>query len=284
MKKLLIATIALFTISLNAQNLEKSLLWKVSGNGITKPSYLFGTIHITCDATLDESVLKALDETEQLYLELDMDDPAMKAGMMGGMMMKDSITLDSLASPEDIVILDEFITKELGIPVKMMNRFKPAMISMSLLPKFMDCPMQSFEDELLKITKTQKEEIFGLETVEEQMAVFDNIPYQEQMDELMLTAKNGLDKDKAEFNKMQEIYRTKDLMQIMKFMADTENKMYGNNADVLLTDRNKNWIPKIEGIAKERPTFFGVGAAHLGGKEGVIMLLRKKGYKVEAVK
>ena len=86
MKKLLIAAIALFTISLNAQDLEKSLLWKVSGNGITKPSYLFGTIHITCDATLDESVLKALDETEQLYLELDMDDPAMKAGMMGGMM------------------------------------------------------------------------------------------------------------------------------------------------------------------------------------------------------
>ena len=126
--------------------------------------------------------------------------------------------------------------------------------------------------------------MYGLETIEEQMAVFDNIPYQEQMDDLLRTAKNGLEEDKAEFDKMQEVYKTKDLNKIMKFMAETENKMYGNNASVLLTDRNKNWIPKIEAIAKEKATFFGVGAAHLGGKEGVIMLLRKKGYKVEAVK
>ncbi|RYJ42314.1 TraB/GumN family protein [Flavobacterium beibuense] len=284
MKKLLIAAISLFTIGLNAQQLEKSLLWKISGNGIKEPSYIFGTIHVTCDATLDEHVIKALNDTRQLYLELDMDDPAMKAGMMGGMMMKDGVTLDSLATTEDLAVLDAFITKELGIPLKMMNRFKPSMISMSLMPKYMDCPMQSFEEELMKVTHEQKEEVYGLETLEEQLAVFDDISYEEQMNELLKTAKDGIEKDKAEFDKMQEVYRTKDLNAIMKFMADSENKMYGDNADVLLNNRNKNWIPKIDETAKQSPTFFGVGAAHLGGKEGVIMLLRKKGYKVEAVK
>ena len=50
-----------FFISLfaNAQELEKSLLWKISGNGLKQPSYLYGTIHITCDATLDENTLNA---------------------------------------------------------------------------------------------------------------------------------------------------------------------------------------------------------------------------------
>jgi uncharacterized protein YbaP (TraB family) len=54
--------------------------------------------------------------------------------------------------------------------------------------------------------------------------------------------------------------------------------------NVLLDNRNQNWIPKIEKVAKEKPTLFAVGAAHLPGENGVIALLRKKGYTVEAVK
>ena len=82
-----------FFISLfaNSQELEKSLLWKVSGNGLQKPSYLFGTIHATCDASLDESTLKALQETNQLYLELDMDDKSMQLQMLKYMKMNDGI-------------------------------------------------------------------------------------------------------------------------------------------------------------------------------------------------
>ncbi len=275
MKKLFIPFIALFTVgSTNAQELEKSLLWKISGNGITQPSYLFGTIHITCNATLDENVLKALNDTKQLYLELDMDDPAMKSGMMAGMMMKDGVTLSSLASEEDYAIVDAFITKQLGFPLKAMDNFKPFMVSTSLIPKMMDCPVQSFEEELMKVTAKQQEEVYGLETLEEQMAVFDNIPYKEQMDELVKTAKDSMQKDKEEFAKMQKIYHTKDLTKLMDMMAESENTMYSEHADVLLVNRNRNWIPKIEKTVKDTPTFFGVGAAHLGGKKGVIMLTR----------
>ncbi|MEL1245096.1 TraB/GumN family protein [Flavobacterium sp. DGU11] len=284
MKKILIAAITLFTCFAHAQQLDNALLWKISGNGLSKPSYLLGTIHVTCDATLDKNTLDALGATSQLYLEMDMDDPGMQAKMMTGMMMKDGKTLTSLASPEDYKIVDEFLQKNVGMGAKMMDKFKPSLVGMMVLPKMIDCPIQSIEGELMKVSKEQKEEVYGLETMEEQMAVFDMISYEEQMKELVKTAKEGIDESKATFKKMMDLYKAKNLNGLMDFMNDEDNQFYGENSVVLLDNRNRNWIPKIEAIAKKDATFFGVGAAHLGGDQGVIMLLRKKGYKVEAVK
>lgn len=267
----------------NAQELEKSLLWKISGNGLKKPSYLFGTIHLTCDSSLDANTLNALEATEQLYLELDMDDKSIQMQMMKLMMMKDGAKLSTLLSPEDFKILDEFLKKNLNMSAKMFDSFKPFMISSMLFPKMLDCKSQSVESELMKITKEQNEEIFGLEKAEDQMKVFDEISYQDQADELLKTVKDNLEKDKKEFIEMMTIYQNKDIEGMLKMMSDSDNKITSENQDILLNNRNKNWIPIMVKIMKDKPTFFGVGAGHLAGEEGVIKLLRKKGYKVEAI-
>lgn len=283
MKKLILALVALFSAQLQAQNLEKSLLWKISGNGLQAPSYLYGTIHISCDATLPQKVKTAMDQTRQLYLELDMDDQNMQTQMMGAMMMKNGVTMESLSSAEDFKIVSGFLSENLGMPAKMLNTIKPFMISAMLYPKMIDCPMQSVEGELMKLTADQNEEVFGLETVGEQLKVFDDIPYQEQMNELIKTAKSGLAKDKAELDKMMATYKTEDIDAMVKMTKDSENVITSKYDDVLLINRNKNWIAKISAAANEKPTFFGVGAAHLAGENGVILLLRRAGYKVEAV-
>ncbi|MGV3460085.1 MAG: TraB/GumN family protein [Flavobacterium sp.] len=284
MKKILLALIALAGLTAHAQKLDNALLWKITGPGLSQPSYLFGTIHITCDATLDARTKKALDDTKQMYLELDMDDPNMQAEMMGGFMMKDGMTMSNLASAEDFALVDAFLTKNLGMSAKMMNTFKPALVSSMLYPKMIDCPMQSFEMELMKVAVAQEEEILGLESVADQMNVFDAIPYKEQMDELVKTAKGGMENDKKEFAKMLAIYNSKDLEAMHKMMDESDNKMYSKFEDVMLDSRNKKWIAVIIAAAKTKPTFFAVGAAHLGGDNGVIKLLRKAGYKAEAVK
>ena len=268
----------------NAQELEKSLLWKISGNGLKKPSYLFGTIHLTCDSSLDANTLNALEATEQLYLELDMDDKSIQMQMMKLMMMKDGAKLSTLLSPEDFKILDEFMKKNLNMSAKLFDSFKPFMISSMLFPKMLDCKSKSVESELMKITKEQNEEIFGLEIAEDQMKVFDEISYQDQAEELLKTVKDNLEKDKKEFNEMMAIYQNKDIEGMLKMMSDSDNKITSENQDILLNDRNKKWIPIMIKIIKDKPTFFGVGAGHLAGENGVIKLLRKKGYKVEAVK
>lgn len=283
MKKILLALLSIVTLGGFAQKNENALLWKISGNGLAKPSYLFGTLHILCDATLDKNTTNALDATQQLYLELDMDDPSLQASMMSGMMMKDGKTMSSLTTPEDYKILNEFLTKQTGYPAQMLNTVVPQFVSVMLMPKMLDCPVQSIEGKLMEVTKAQGEEVRGLETVDVQLAAFDAIPYEDQMKELVRTAKDNMAGDKQKYMRMLALYKNKDLNGLMAYMHEEENKIYADHADVMLDNRNANWIPVIEAAVKEKPTFFGVGAAHLGGPKGVIALLRKKGYKVEAV-
>ncbi|WP_339889260.1 TraB/GumN family protein [uncultured Flavobacterium sp.] len=279
-----VLTSILFGYIANAQQLEKSLLWKISGNGLEKPSYLFGTMHAVCEINFDDAIKKALDETSQMYLEIDMDDPTLQATMMKGMMMKDGITMSSLMTEDEVKIVDAFLKENVSVSIKMVDRFKPFMISAMFIPKLLECPMQTIETELVKISKEQKEEVYGLETILDQLTVFDKIPYKTQVEELVKTAKDNMVKDKIEMKKMLDIYDDEDIEAMLEIMDESENKIASDFNDILLNDRNANWIPIIEKVSKEKPTFYGVGAGHLAGEKGVIKLLRKRGYKVEAVK
>lgn len=283
MKKIFLLLCSLFMGVAFGQKSDNSLLWKISGNGLKEPSYLFGTIHITCDASLSDKVKTALDKTQQLCLELDMDDPNMQVEMMNSMMMQNGVTMKSLAKPEDFKAVDAFLTANVGFSAEMLNTVKPFMVSAMLYPKMLNCEMQSVEAELIKIAKTQNEEVIGLETVSEQLAVFDAIPYQEQMNELVITAKDNMQRDKTELTEMMAIYKSENVEAMVTFTEKSPNAMTSKYGDVLLKNRNQNWISRMTTIAKNKPTFFGVGAAHLGGKEGVIALLRKAGFTVEAV-
>jgi uncharacterized protein YbaP (TraB family) len=283
MKKIILLIAISLSNLITAQNNSKSLLWKISGNGLSEPSYIYGTIHISCDATLPQKVKTALDKTNQLCLELDMDDPNMQTEMMSQVMMKDGITMKKLASEEDYKTVDAFITSNLGFSAEMINTVKPFMISAMLYPKMLDCEMQSVETELMKVAAAQKEEVIGLETVTFQLDVFDQVPYQVQMNELIKTAKSDLKRDKAEINEMLSVYKSEDIEAIINFSKKSDNVITSKFGEIMLDNRNRNWIAKIEAIAKNKPTFFGVGAAHLGGEMGIINLLSKAGYKVEPI-
>jgi len=278
----LLCTLFSFT-TINAQQLENSTLWKISGNGLEKPSYLFGTIHITCDATIDKDVKTALDETSQVVLELDMDDPSLQSKMMKGMYMKDGKTLKDLVSEEDFNAIDSLFTSQVGMSINMMQNIKPFFLISMLYPKMIDCSMESFELELMKVTKEQKEELYGLETLEEQMNVFDDIPYEDQVLDLIRMAKDNLASDKENFTRLLEVYKSEDITAMLDMMNDENSQMTAKHQDVLLKNRNINWIPRIKEYAKKQPTFFGVGAGHLAGEYGVIKLLRKAGFTVTAV-
>lgn len=277
---------AVFIVSYiaNAQKLENSLLWKISGNGIEKPSFLYGTMHAVCETNINENVLKAFEQTNQLYLEIDMDDPNLQATMMNKMMMENGVTISSLVSEEESKIIDTFLKENVGFSLKTIDTFKPFMISSMYLPKLLDCPMKAVDMELMKIATEQNEEVLGLETIESQLIIFDKIPYKIQVEEILKTAKNNMVKDKEEMNKMLSIYKNENIEKMLELSLESENKMFAEYTDDLLTKRNKNWIPTIEKVTKEKPTLFAVGAAHLAGDNGVIKLLRTKGYKVEAVK
>jgi uncharacterized protein YbaP (TraB family) len=284
MKKFLLALGLLILAPSFAQELAPTLLWKITGpDKNMPPSYIYGTVHVGCNIDLNSQVQRALQETQQLYLEIKMDDAQLQAKMMKGAMMKDGTTISKLLSADDAKILSDFLQKEVGFSLQMVDALKPMLLSSMLLPKMLPCSMQSVEEILMKITKEQSEQVYGLETVQDQLDVFDAIPYDVQANELLKMAKDNMKESKEQMQQMLSIYQSQDIQNLYDFSLNAGDKMMATYQDVLLNNRNQNWIPIITKISGEVPTFFAVGAAHLAGKNGVLTLLKKEGFTVEAV-
>lgn len=270
---------------------QKALLWKISGNGLDKPSWVYGTIHIIPDEDLNftSEMIDALDHTKRLTFEIDMKEMAnlgtqmtlmTKAFMNGGKTLKD------LLPAEDY----DFVRgrmEQSGMPSGMMERMKPMFISTMLEGgegkenSMGNKRMTSVEMELYRLARRRKLQTAGLETTAYQLSIFDSIPYEVQarmLVESLRQSDNGTD----QFAQMIELYKAGDINAMQSMIAD-ESQGVNQYEELLLQRRNRNWIPVMSRMMREKPTFFAVGAGHLGGSNGVIALLRKEGYRVEAV-
>lgn len=289
MKKISLFIAALVAISstLFAQSKEaQALLWKIEGPNQSKPSYLFGTFHILCDSDLVQldTAFSYVDRCDQVFLELDMDDPAMGQKMQANMFMKDGHTLKEYVTDSAYTAMNEQCVKMSGMPLDMMATMKPFMIMTMFYPLALNCPSGapgSPELSLVQKATASNKSINGLETIEYQLAIFDSIPYQTQAEQLQTTLLD-FNSFVDETNMMLDIYRRHDVQEMYNYTLQHEMSEDGAGA-MLLDHRNKNWIPVIQAAVKEKPTFIAVGAAHLGGENGVIQLLRKAGYKVTPI-
>lgn len=263
---------------------ENSLLWEISGRGLAKPSYLFGTIHLICptDFSLSDSLKSTISRTQQVALEMDMDDPGMMAGMMKTMNMAAGNELKKLVTEQEYQRLDRFFKDSVHVGLAMFERAKPFVLMGPLFNTVLDCQPQSYEMALVELAGKQKSEVIGIETLEEQMAIFDTIPYKDQA-KMLLNLIDSLPSARKEFRSLIALYKAQNINELYGMTLKSEFGMEGNE-EVMLFARNQKWIPRIRRIASAKPTFFAVGAAHLGGEKGVIALLRKEGFTVSAVK
>lgn len=272
-----------FTVSGQNTPTEKSLLWEITGKGLTKPSYLFGTIHLICPADFDlsDSLKAVITKTEQIALEIDMDDPGMMAAMTKTMFMSNDKKLTDLLPEKEYARLSQFYKDSLKMDVAAFSRAKPFMMMGPLFGRVLGCEPQSYEISLMGLAAKQKSEIIGLESIEEQMAIFDTIPYDRQA-KMLVTMIDKLPETKKEFKGLVALYKKQDLQELYNLTLSSEFGLDGQD-EVMLFNRNRNWISRIIKIVHEKPTFVAVGAAHLGGEKGVIALLRNEGYNVRAI-
>ena len=174
----------LITPQAKAQKQTSSLLWKIEGNGLEKPSYVFGTIHLICpdDFFLSDATKKAVSATEQVVMELDMDDPQLMPKMQQMSMNPEMKNFSEDLPEEQLAVINGFFTKHYGANLTQLGIMKPfALLSMMLL-KSMDCSQPaSYEQSLVQEAGTHDLEVLGLETVEFQMSVFDNASLEEQV-------------------------------------------------------------------------------------------------------
>ncbi|HKP31660.1 MAG TPA: TraB/GumN family protein, partial [Chitinophagaceae bacterium] len=109
-----------------------TLLYEITGNGLKKPSYIFGTMHLLCedDARLSPNLKKAIASTNQIYFEIDMDDFTQTMGTLKYIRMNDNTKLSDLITPEEYARVKKYFTENPAIiPFAMMERFKPFMLT-----------------------------------------------------------------------------------------------------------------------------------------------------------
>ncbi len=276
---------SLYFTQIYGQKEDKSLLYEISGNGLSQPSYIYGTIHIICkdDFVMTETTKQKFSETQQVYLELDMDDPKMMPEMMKSMYMTDGSTLKTLLSDTDYQKVSQFFKDSLKTNIGTMDKMKPFVLSSMTITKLIACPSQSYEETFVKMAKNENKEVLGLETVQEQFGALDKMGMKKQADLMLVKMIENWNDGKQHLKQLISDYKNQDVEAMLEDMEKSKT-MDAEFEQDLLAKRNQNWIPKIQQITKEKPTFFAVGAGHLGGKKGVISLLRDAGFTVKAVK
>ena len=272
------------SIKLKTSDTDNTLLWEISGKQLKAPSYLFGTFHLICkdDIPFGTQLNKAIKSTDEIYMEMDMDDPAT---MMGGLLlmnMRGDSTLKKLYKDEEYKKVENFFNDSLHIPIGMFQKMKPFFLMAMLYPKMLPCKtISGVETELMKLAKENKKEIKGFETMAFQAAVFDSIPYTQQAKELLKTI-DSLQAYKKYFDTMVRVYKSQQLNKIEDLFSKSEFGMQ-DNQDILLDNRNKNWVNQLNTILKKESVFIAVGAGHLVGNMGLINLLRKEGYSLRPI-
>lgn len=263
---------------------QQSLLWKIEGQGLEQPSFLFGTIHMICEDHYfwTPAMDKALKATRQLCLELPMGDTAIANTTMQAMTLPDGKQLQDYFSSDDYQYLSAVLKDSLGLPIEAFAQFKPFMLYSILTLKSADCPTPiAYEKKLMDMETQRSVPVIGLETIEQQLGIFSSLPKGDLGKMIVQLAKN-LTSAKSLYVKMVGYYEQQNLDKLYKLMISSPD--FGKYKNLLLDNRNRQWIPKISKIMKGTPTFFAVGAGHLPGENGVIHLLRKAGYTVTPVR
>ncbi len=272
-------------------NLPNNLLWKITGNELNEPSYLYGTIHMINaeDFFLPDGTMSAIDDSDRIVFEIDMAEMTDMSNLMGVMnkaFMADGKTLQDLLTEEDYGLVEDHF-EELGIPIFFLQRIKPMFLTIFTSGDMSPGDMQSgkiksYEFEFMEMAESGNKATSGLETIDFQLAVFDKIPYEDQAAMLMESIKSG-GSESDSFQEIVKIYKQQNLNEMLN-MTLSEDGGISEYEDILLNQRNKNWIPQMKTMMVENQNFFAVGAGHLPGKEGVINLLREAGYTVEPIK
>lgn len=258
------------------------LLWEISGNGLERKSYLYGTLHVAPakEFYLNPNVAKVMKNCDVLALEIvvKLKDAIAMAPMM---VLENGKNIQNYLSPEEYARFKDYCLNTVKMKEKKFKRYdrlKPFFVSSDLLIQQLG-KIKSVEKELEKMAKKNKMSVLGLETIEVQMQTINSMTVEDSYKQLM----RDLGTEMTEFRRLFTEYKKENLTSLLDMMAKSDADTPGFT-EAFLNVRNRNWIPVIENLIKDKSAFIAVGAAHLPGDEGVINLLKKQGYELKAIR
>lgn len=280
MKKIASTVIILFSIVCFSQQKYQSLLWEITGNGLEKPSYLYGTMHVSKKVAfrLDDVFYRALNESECIALE---SDPTTWPGFNYDMMLNEMTYYNNYRS--------SFYTNlfKLAHPEKMAIRGSVRMdnnaVNSYLYRK--NNASDNFEEEtyldmfIFQAGKKNNKEIYGLEDLAESRYLTTKAAYNSEKKDLDPWLQKLFAKENP-YLIQENLYRDRNLDLLDSIGAGINTEFYREN---MLFIRNKNMVISLVELMPKKSVFAGVGAAHLPGQKGMINMLRERGYTVKAL-
>ena len=274
---ILIAFGSSFTANAQSSNNKNSVLWEVSGNGLKKPSYLFGTIHMICgkDFVMWPKATEAFAKTSKLALEINMADPNEMATAQQMAMGKEP--LSKTLTTKQKTDLEAILEKNGVGTLAQLDSYTLETVMSLLFMKSFGCPdLKFYEMEFISKANESNKPVMGLEKVAEQLEFLNQsfsddemIAYLQQIDANMCT-------------EMVKQYISQDVDGLYQMMIEKDS-MSTNTQKILLDNRNTKWVKIMPEMMQKESVFFAFGAAHLAGENGVINLLKQAGYSLKPI-
>ena len=272
---------------------SSQVLYKVEGNGLTSPSYIFGTHHLAPLSVIETfGAAEPFSLAKQVVGEIDMtqDQMTLTMAMQPHMLAPSDSTLSKVIPAEDFELVNEEFKKWSPLPgagLQMFETMKPmvvtAIVSLGMSAEAMQGfdPTQQLDTYFQTQGKAEGKSIVPLETVEEQATIlYDTTPISYQAEALVEMLKDPSEAIKAARD-LTDAYNAGDLAKMLE-LTEKEDE-HPEFMIALLDRRNANWLTKLPDMMKEAPSFIAVGALHLAGKKGIIEGLRNLGYTVTPV-
>lgn len=258
----------------------KTLLWRISGNGLSKNSFLYGTMHLQ-DKRLfyfTDSLYHYLEQADGYALEVDLQE-FMDSVIQKVVDQKQEEWIDKkrFNGKDKKKIIDSLIRNVKKLNDKASKRQLEQLRDEKLKKAMKNREMPTIMDAYLYgIAKRQGKWLGGIEDVEDQLSLFDELGGNITSDELLMPDAQLV----TSLEKMISIYLSADLGKIEEYAVNNYSKEI---EDMMFLKRNIKMAGRMDSLAHSRSMFFSVGAAHLPGDSGVINLLKNKGYKLEPV-
>jgi uncharacterized protein len=272
------------------QPVQSGLLWEVTGNGLTKPSYLLGTFHLANVSWLD-SIPGAQEKfvfSDILITEIKPDTNGVLIPDLRGIYMKDT-SLRDLLTPQEYERLSYLIRNLVGIEPAALNNIRPGFVMAYLIEAMMmkingeEGFVEKMDLGLMKSAREMHKQQEGLETMEFQVEVLKNLGSLQRQAEQLAEFISDTTRAKNELSHLYSAYKKGDLTALYAMSRESTTGMNEAEMKLLLTDRNETWLKQLPQYFKSGSCFVAIGALHLAGPQGLIERLKQMGYTVKPV-
>jgi uncharacterized protein YbaP (TraB family) len=259
---------------------KKTLFWQINHPAMDAPSYLLGTMHIKPNKNSNwmQDYLENIIACDCFATEFNLSDVNIKL-IQQYSQLPDGQSLDHHIAPKKLQKMERILLKSTQLPLQPLLHTKPLFIINLITEKILSKEQSiSMDSELFLKAKELGKELDGIETFEEQLSILNKIPLKYQIKGLLKTVKN-IKQSRKKLLKITSIYETGDVHKIHK----VAKKGMGRMRQLMLYDRNKIMAQRIIEKTSKKTVFCAIGAGHLGGKKGVLRLLKSNGLSITPI-